>query len=58
MEACFDNFHQKWENASCGAQFRYFQFQVSKKSFYTFEDIDLCESDAKVHKKTKQNSGC
>ena len=24
--------------------------QVSKKSFYTFEDIDLRESHAKVHK--------
>ena len=27
--------------------------QVSKKSFYTFEDIDLRESHAKVHKKTE-----
>ena len=25
--------------------------QVSKKSFYTFEDIDLRESHAKLHKK-------
>ena len=25
--------------------------QVSKKSFYTFEDIDLLESHTKVHKK-------
>ena len=26
--------------------------QVSKNSFYTFEDIDLRESHAKLHKKT------
>ena len=44
----FENFHQKRKNASCGALFRY--FQVSKKSFYTFEDIDLRESHAKLHK--------
>ena len=24
MEAFFENFHQKWKNASCGAQFRQF----------------------------------
>ena len=28
--------------------------QVSKKSFYTFEDIDLWESYAKVHKKSSE----
>ena len=28
--------------------------QVSKKSFYTFEDIDLWESHAKVHKKPSE----
>ena len=27
--------------------------QASKKSFYTFEDIDLPESHAKLHKKTE-----
>ena len=27
--------------------------QVGKKSFYTFEDIDLRESHAKLHKKVK-----
>ena len=26
-EAFFENFHQKWENASFGAQFRYFQIK-------------------------------
>ena len=27
IEAFFENFHQKWKNASCGAQFRYFQIK-------------------------------
>ena len=27
IEAFFENFHQKWKNASCGAQFRYFQIR-------------------------------
>ena len=31
--------------------------QVSKKSFYTFEDIDLLESHAKVHKKPRESLG-
>ena len=31
--------------------------QVSKTPFYTFEDIDLRESHAKLHKKTEWNSG-
>ena len=29
--------------------------QVSKKSFCTFEDIDLRESHAKLHKKPSEN---
>ena len=28
--------------------------QVSKRSFYTFEDIDLPESHAKLHKKPSE----
>ena len=44
IEAFFKTFHQKWKNASCGAQ-------VNKEPFYTFEDIDLRESHAKLHKK-------
>ena len=48
----FENFHQKWKNASCGAQFRPVLLnQVSKESFYTFEDIDLRESHAKLRVK-------
>ena len=31
--------------------------QVSKKSFYTFEDIDLQESRAKVQKKPSETLG-
>ena len=27
IEAFFRNFHQKWQNASCGTQFRYFQIK-------------------------------
>ena len=31
--------------------------QVSKKSFNTFEDIDLRESHAKLHKKPSEKLG-
>ena len=31
--------------------------QVSKKSFYTFEDNDLRESHAKLHKKPSETLG-
>ena len=31
--------------------------QVSEKSFYTFEDIDLRESHAKLHKKPNETLG-
>ena len=31
--------------------------QVSKKSFYTFEDLDLRESHAKLHKKPSETLG-
>ena len=41
MEAFFENVHQKWKNASCGAQFGYFQIKQVKNRSYTFEDIDL-----------------
>ena len=27
MEAFSESFHQKWKNASCGAQLRYFQIK-------------------------------
>ena len=30
IETFFENFHQKWKNASCGAQFRYFQIKKVK----------------------------
>ena len=31
--------------------------QVSKKSFHTFEDIDLLESHAKSHKRPSETLG-
>ena len=31
--------------------------QISKKLFYTFEDIDLRESHAKLHKKPRETLG-
>ena len=31
--------------------------QVDEKLFYTFEDIDLSESHAKVHKKPRETLG-
>ena len=31
--------------------------QVSKKSFYTFEDIDLREPHTKLHKKLSETLG-
>ena len=37
----FKNFNQKWKHAS-------------KKSFYTFEDIDLRESHVKLQKKPSE----
>ena len=44
-EAFFETFHQKWKDASCGAR------------FYKFENIDLCESRTKVHKKPSETLG-
>ena len=34
-----------------------FPNQISKKSFYTFEDIDLRESHAKLHEKPSETLG-
>ena len=31
--------------------------QISKRSFYTFEDIDLRESHEKLHKKPSETLG-
>ena len=53
IEAFFENFHQKWKNVSI----QVLPNQVSKKSFHTFEDIDLRESHAKLHKKTSETLG-
>ena len=34
-----------------------FPNQISKKLFYTFEDIDLRESHAKLHKNPRETLG-
>ena len=56
-ERQIENFHRKWKNTSCGAQFKVLPNQVSKKSFCTFEDIDLRESHAKLHEKPSETLG-
>ena len=38
------------ENASCGTQSKVLPNQVSKRSLHTFENIDLDELYAKLHK--------
>ena len=57
MEASFENFHQKWKNASCGAQFRCFQIKLVKNPSDMCEDIDLRESHAKLHKNQSETLG-
>ena len=46
----FENFHHKWKNVNHVDSIQVLPNQASKKSFYTFEDIDLRESHAKLHK--------
>ena len=41
IEAFFENFHQKWKKCVMCSSIQVLPNQVSKKSFYTFEDIDL-----------------
>ena len=33
IEAFLENFYQKWKNASCGTQFRYFQIKSVQNPF-------------------------
>ena len=33
----FENFHQKWKNASCGTRFRYFQIKQVKNRSIRFK---------------------
>ena len=57
IEAIFENFHQKWKKSIMWSSIQVHSNQVSKKSFYTFEDIDLWESHAKAHKKPSETLG-
>ena len=57
MEAFFENFHQKWKKCIMWNSIQVLTNQVSKKSFYTFEDIDLRESHAKLHKNPSETLG-
>ena len=50
----FENFHQKGKKSM---SIQVLPNQVSKKFFYTFADIDLGESHAKLHKKPSESLG-
>ena len=50
VKKLFRKFSSKVEKRIMWNSFRYFQIKYVKKSFYTFEDIDLRESHAKLHK--------
>ena len=56
MEAFFENFHQKWKNASCGAQFRYFQIKQVKNRSIRLKILTY-ESPMRRYIKTERNSG-
>ena len=47
-------FSSEVEKCIMWSSIQVFPNQVSKKSFYTFEDIDLRESHAKLHKLWEQ----
>ena len=53
----FRKYSSEVENCILWSSIQALQNQVSKKSFYTFEDIDSRESDAKVHKKPSETLG-
>ena len=57
IEAFFRKFSSEVEKCIMWSSIQVLPNQVSKKSFYTFEDIDLRESHAKLHKKAEWNSG-
>ena len=52
MEAFFRKFSSEVEKCVMWNSIQELPNQVSKKSFYTFEDIDLLESHAKLHSET------
>ena len=53
----FRKFSSKAEKCIMWNSIQVLPNQVSKKSFYTFEDIDLRESHAKLHKKPSETLG-
>ena len=50
----FKKFQQCWIRCS---SIQVLPKEVNKKSFYTFEDIDLRESHAKLHKNPSETLG-
>ena len=57
MEAFFQKFSPEVEKYIMRTSIKVLPNQVRKKSFYTFEDIDLQESNAKLYKKPSETQG-
>ena len=57
MEAFFRKFSSEVEKCIVWSSIQVLPNQVSKKSFYMFEDIDLRESHAKLHKIPSETLG-
>ena len=53
VKKLFRKFSSEVEKCIMWSSIQVLSNQVSKKLFYTFEDIDLRESHAKLHKKTE-----
>ena len=54
MEAFFQKFSSEVEKCITWSSIQVLPNQVSKKSFYTFKDIELRKSYAKLHKKPSE----
>ena len=57
MEVFFRKFSSEVEKCIMWSSIQALPNQVSKKSFYTFEDNDLRESHAKLIKKPRETLG-
>ena len=57
VQKFFRNFSSEVEKCIIWSSIQELPNQVSKKSFYTFEDIDLRESHAKLHRKLSETLG-
>ena len=55
--AFFENFHQKWKNASCGAQFRYFEINLVKSHSICLKILNYESPMRRVHKKPSETLG-